>query len=344
MKPISFALVHVLPAAVITGYFLGGWFNFLTPFVGFIIIPLVDHALGTYTKNPPESEVDALQERDASRAITISCVPITVGLVIWGAWVVSLGTLKWYEFVGFTMSMGDVTGAVGINVSHELQHRVNRKVEPFLSRVLLSVVLYMHWAIEHVVGHHRNVATPEDPATARKGESFYRFWFRTVGGGFTSSWRIEKERVRRKHGKTQLVRNRVFQYVLVEIGICIGIYIAFGWPSLLYFLLQAFFAISLLEAVNYVEHYGLLRKKIAVGKYEKVRPVHSWNNSNKLSNMLLFNLERHSDHHYKPGRRYQVLRHFDESPQLPTGYFGMTVIAMVPPLWKKMMHPRLNHA
>ena len=249
--------------------------------------------------------------------------------------------MPFFEFLGLAVSMGVSSGVMGINISHELAHRVDNKLEPFLSKLILWSVLYMHWGLEHVVGHHRHVATPGDPATAKLGQSFYAFWPQTVFGSFRSAWDFEKARMAKIQEPLWSAKNRVVQFIVLQLALVFFIFLFLGTASLIYMLIQSFTAISLLEVVNYIEHYGLLRKEID-GKYESVKPYHSWNSSNLVTNTFLFNLQRHSDHHYKPGRRYQILRHFDESPQLPTGYAGMINLAVIPPLWRSIMDPKVK--
>jgi alkane 1-monooxygenase len=337
MPALQYTVIFLLPLAVITGYLLGGGWNFLAPLLVFLLIPALDLVIGTSTKNPSPAEEEALSESRPHAVITWICAPLQVLLVAWGAWTVSRGTLSALEITGFTLSMGISSGAMGINVSHELSHRVKSRLEILLSRAMLSTVLYMHWAIGHVAGHHAMVATPHDPATARFGEPFWSFLPRTVSMGFVSSWNLEARRLARQGKLPWHPANRIIRYVAVEAALVLGVMIWLGPLATAFFLFQALVAIWLLETVNYVEHYGMRRKELGGGKYEPVRPVHSWNSSNILTNLFLFNLQRHSDHHYKPGRRYQILRHFEESPQLPTGYAGMILLAVVPPLWRAVM-------
>ncbi|HME54894.1 MAG TPA: alkane 1-monooxygenase [Candidatus Lokiarchaeia archaeon] len=344
MKAAPFTLVFLVPFSVVIGTVLGGWFNLLTPFSVFIAVPLVDLVVGAYTANPVAMEEPSLERQKSFRIITWACVPVTIGLIMWGMFRVAArsATMAWWEMLLFMFSTGVSTGIVGINVSHELQHRVNNKFEPALARLLLLFTLYMHWAIEHLIGHHRWVATPVDPATAPRGQSIYRFWWRTVFGGLKSAWKIEQVRITRlKRYRLAFLRNRVLGYFLLEMALIASIWYFLGIITLGYFIGQSIVAISLLEVINYIEHYGLLRHRLADGTYEPVKPVHSWNSSNRVTNYFLFNLQRHSDHHFKPGRRYQLLRHFDESPQLPTGYGGMVVLALVPPLYKHVMEKRI---
>ena len=263
-------------------------------------------------------------------------------MVLWGAYVVTYGALSPLETVGFVISVGLCSGAIGINVAHELAHRVNHPFEPLLARIMLCTVGYMHWAIEHVAGHHRNVATPPDPATARLGESFYAFWPRTVFGGYLSAWHIESQRLRRQGRMVFSLRHRIIQYTLLQLMWLVALMLIFNTAVVLYCLAQSLVAISLLEIVNYMQHYGLLRHKIDETRYEPVQPHHSWNSCHRLTNYFLFNLQRHSDHHYRPQRRYQILRHYDTTPQFGTGYGGMVLLAAIPFLWRRMMDPQVR--
>lgn len=342
MDILSFYLVFLVPFSVIAGYMMGGVYTFLTPVVVFFIVPILDMVIGKDTRNFPEGQAGEIEKIFGYRLATWLCAPIQIGLVFWGADIITREKLSFIEYAGFLFSMGTSSGVLGINVAHELAHRVNTKLEPAFSRIMLWSVLYMHWGLEHVVGHHRMVATPEDPATARYGESFYRFLPRTVLGGLNSAWAFEVDRLNREGKPAWSLGNRVVIALLVQAALLIIIALVFGGYALMYWIAQAAIAISLLEIVNYIEHYGLTRKKIADSRYEPVKPWHSWNSSNWLTNRFLFNLQRHSDHHYKPGRRYQILRHHDESPQLPTGYAGMILLAAIPPLWRFIMDPKVD--
>ncbi len=340
MQPLSFAIVFSVPATILIGYALGGIYTFLTPFFIFVIVPIADLVIGLDRWNPEsDAEIKTLEADRRYRMLTWVCGFLQIALLFWALHIVATEPLSLLELIGFTISMGIFTGGVGITVAHELTHRVNHKYEPLLARVMLWAVCYTHWAVHHVVGHHRTVATPDDPATARLGESFYAFWPRTVFGGFNHAWEFEVNRIRRKGAATWSLKNRIALYLLTQAILLLVIASLLGGVALLFFILQSIIAITLLELVNYVEHYGLVRRKIDNDRYEPVKPTHSWNANNWLTNRFLFNLQRHADHHYKPGRRYQVLRHFDESPQLPTGYTGMIMIALIPPLWRKMMDP-----
>jgi len=337
----SYSVVYLIPASVVLGYLSGGGYTFLTPLFVFGVLPVLDIIIGQDVRNPGPDEEKRLEADTGYRFLTWFCAPFQVILVFWGAWIVSRGMLSPLEMVGFTFSMGISSGVLGINVAHELAHRVNGRFEPALSQVMLWTVFYIHWGLEHVVGHHRAVATPEDPATARMGESFYRFLPRTVFGVFNNAWEFEAARVRKLGRPVWSRHNRMVVALAAYTVLLLLVALVFGAWALFYFIFQAVVAVILLEAVNYIEHYGLLRDRRLDGSYAPVAPVHSWNSSNWLTNRFLFNLQRHSDHHYRPGRRYQLLRHHDESPQLPTGYAGMILLALAPSLWRKIIDPKV---
>ncbi|MDP8223151.1 MAG: alkane 1-monooxygenase [Candidatus Lernaella stagnicola] len=340
MQVLPFFLVYLLPLGVVVGYLLGGWCNFLTPFVTFVLIPVIDLFAGRNTYNPSADEEKIWNELLDFRVVTWLLVPIQTALLFWGASVVADGALRWHELAGFVFGIGTSGGVIGINVAHELVHK-HDNWERFLGNWLLWLTSYMHWGLEHIAGHHAKVATPVDPATARLNESFYRFWPRTVLGSYRSAWRIESARLERKGHRVWGPRNRVLRDNLLIVLLIAALGLLWGWKAIVFFLVQSFVAFSLLEVVNYIEHYGLLRVRNEAGEFERVLPKHSWNASERATNYFLFNLQRHSDHHYKPARRYQILRHRDDAPQLPVGYGGMLVLALVPRLWFRVMNPRV---
>jgi alkane 1-monooxygenase len=340
MNPLPFTIIFLVPLTVIVGYALGGYWTYLTPIFVFFLIPAFDLLIGIRNQNLSPEQEATLREDWRFKIITWLCAPFQVGLVIWGGWVVSHAALTPLELAGLTFSVGTCSGVLGINVSHELQHRVNNWFEPLLAKIMLVSVAYAHWSIEHVSGHHRYVATPGDPATAHLGESFYAFWPRTVFGGFKSAWRLEQQRLERRKHSVWSSANRMLRFLFGELLFVVFFALLFGPAGLIFWCIQSLIAISLLEIINYVEHYGLCRQKVNESTYESVKPIHSWNSSHYLTNLFLFNLQRHSDHHYRADRRYQILRHFSESPQLPAGYGGMLLLAIFPPLWYRVMNKR----
>ena len=250
----------------------------------------------------------------------------------------SSGLATLVEAIGGTVAVGISGGAFGIVVAHELMHQ--RRVERWLSRVLMSSVTYAHFCVEHVQGHHVLVATPADPASAPPGQGLYRFLVRSTLGGWRSAWRVEVARLKRKGHAVLHPRNRILQDLIVSAGLGAGAVLLWGWVGLLFFFAQSAIAILQLEAINYIEHYGLQRREVSPGVYEAASTRHSWNTHQRLTNDALFNLGRHADHHNFAGRRYQLLRHEPAAPQMPAGYAAMVLLAFVPPLWRRVMDPR----
>lgn len=323
----GFLLPMLLAPMVPAGYLLGGAWTFLLPVVVWGVLPFADWAAGVDTRNPSPESVRGLDDDVFYRWAVWVHVPLTVGLIVWASWVQAAATPV--EWAGLAVSTGLVSGAVGITVAHELGHRRSR-VERWLARVLLAFVAYGHFLIEHNKGHHARVATPADPATARHGEGFWRFFPRTLVGQFRSALHID--------------RRATLASVTASLGVALVLGLAFGWMAVTFFALQAFGAVMQLELVNYVEHYGLERREVAPGRYERVTARHSWNSSNRVSNLLLFNLQRHAHHHIQQGRRYPVLEHIDAAPQLPAGYLSMVPLALFPPLWHRVMDARVRRA
>jgi alkane 1-monooxygenase len=248
----------------------------------------------------------------------------------------------WEKFFVF-FGVGVMTGTVGINYSHELMHQKN-KLERFWADVLLAMVLYSHFRSEHLLVHHRYVGTPRDPVTARYSEGFHRFFPRVLRSSFVSAFKAEKAMLVRRNKPWFDLKNPFLKYWALQGFMLLLALLIGGWVGLGLFIWQAFVAVWQLELVNYVEHYGLTRKHLGNGKYEHVKPQHSWNSAYKASNWLLINLQRHSDHHYKPDRRFPLLQNYTEAdaPQLPYGYPVMTVAAMIPPIWRRVMNPRVR--
>ncbi len=336
--------VPLVPFFAWAGVELTGWsvLWFSGPLLVFGIFPILDVVIGVDPSNPPDSVLKWLEQDRFYRWCTYLFIPVQyLGLVL-ACWLWASGGLATIESIGLALSVG-VVGGIGINTAHELGHK-RASLERWLSKVALAQTGYGHFFIEHNRGHHVQVATPEDPASARLGESFWAFLPRTVLGSLRSAWALERERLARSDRSPWTPQNDILQAWAMTVGLFAVLTIAFGPVVLPYLLMQAVIGFSLLEVVNYLEHYGLLRQKREDGRYERCLPEHSWNSNNVASNVLLYHLQRHSDHHANPTRRYQALRHVDEAPQLPTGYAGMIVLAWVPPLWRRVMDRRLlNH-
>jgi alkane 1-monooxygenase len=320
----------------LTGF---GGFWFVGPVLVFILFPILDAVVGLDASNPPDSVLKFLEQDRYYRWCTYVFIPIQYAGLVLACWKWGSGELSTVESIGLALTMG-VVGGIAINTAHELGHK-RASSEKWLSRVALAQTGYGHFFIEHNRGHHVRVATPEDPASSRLGESFWAFLPRTVSGSLRSAWEIEAARLDRVGRGHWTLRNDVLGAWAMTVVLAAALAAAFGLIVLPYLVLQAVIGFSLLEVVNYLEHYGLRREKKEDGRYERCRPEHSWNSNNVASNVLLYHLQRHSDHHANPTRRYQALRHVEEAPQLPTGYAGMIVLAWFPPLWRRLMDPRL---
>jgi alkane 1-monooxygenase len=333
-------LVPTLPfmawgLAALTGLGVFWWWG---PFFVFVLLPALDTLVGTDRVNPPEDAVPLLERDRYYRWCTYLYLPlqyIALGVACW-LWV--YGSLAVVDRIGLAITIGVVSG-VAINTAHELGHK-KAELERWLAKIALAQSGYGHFYLEHNRGHHVRVATPEDPASSRLGESFWAFWPRTVAGSLRSAWALQKAASARDERSLWHWRNDVLNAWAMTVVLWLSLVAVFGPAVLPYLLVQAFFGFSLLEVVNYLEHYGLLRQKVGE-RYERTAPRHSWNSNNTASNVLLYHLQRHSDHHANPTRRFQALRHMDEAPQLPSGYGTMIVLAYVTPLWRRVMDPRV---
>jgi alkane 1-monooxygenase len=320
----------------------GGWTVVLLPIVTWYFFTFLDALLGLNTENAdPQTEDGKLTWY---RAITLIWAPVQFVTVFGLIWYVShTGHLSSLEKIVLFFGVGVITGTIGINYSHELMHQKN-KTERGLADLLLAMVMYSHFRSEHLLVHHRHVGTPRDPVTARYNEGFHRFFPRVLRQSLISAFKAEREMLARRSLPWTDLSNPFFRYWALQGAMLLLAVILGGWSGLALFLWQAWIAIWQLELVNYIEHYGLTRKHLGDGKYEHVKPHHSWNAAHKASNWLLINLQRHSDHHYKPDRRFPLLQNYSdaEAPQLPHGYPLMTMAAMIPPLWRHIMNPRVQ--
>ncbi|GAB3673767.1 fatty acid desaturase [Saccharopolyspora tripterygii] len=319
----------------------GVWF-WIGPVVILVLVPAVDLLAGLDRSNPPDDVIEALENDKYYRWITFLYLPIQYAGFVAAMWLITRGDLSVVDKVGLAITVGTI-GGIGINTAHELGHK-KESHERWLSKIALAQSFYGHFYIEHNRGHHVRVATPEDPASARVGENFYQFWPRTVWGSLTSAWNLEKRRYARRGQHPFRLGNDVLNAWLMSAVLWAGMVAWLGIGILPYLLIQAVVGFSLLEVVNYMEHYGMLRQRTGpdgTGRYERVMPSHSWNSNNIATNVLLYHLQRHSDHHANPTRRYQTLRDYEESPVLPTGYAGMILLAIVPAIWRRIMDPRV---
>ncbi|MEZ4952273.1 MAG: alkane 1-monooxygenase [Saprospiraceae bacterium] len=339
LKDLKYIIAYLTPAsAFIAVTWQGGW-SFSTVIIAFIIVPIIEQFAKGTERNLSAKEEEKKENAYFFDLLLYLNLPILY-IILWCYFsAITNDPLTVWETVGVTMSVGVTLGGVGINVAHELGHR-KKWYEQWMAKTLLTAALYTQFYIEHNRGHHLWVATDEDPSSARQGESLYQFWVRSIIGVYTHAWQLENGRLK-KMGKSPFsLSNEMFWLQTAHLSYLIAVWSFFGWTGVAFAVVVATLAILQLETVNYIEHYGLRRKRLASGFYEKVGPHHSWNSNHEIGRILLYELTRHSDHHYKATRKYQVLRHFDESPQLPHGYPASMLMALIPPLWFSVMDKR----
>jgi len=304
-----------------------------------VAIPMLDWLFGEDAENPPDSALQGLENDRYYSWVLYVFVPLQLAVTVFGAWLAATSDLPWYHLVGLSISVGMVNG-IAINTAHELGHKKS-KFDRWMARISLAPTFYGHFYVEHNRGHHKNVATPEDPASSRFGESFWAFLPRTVFGSLRSAWHLEAERLSRQGKGVWSLENENLQSWGMSVVLFAVLLAVLGWLALPFLVIQAIYGFHLLEVVNYLEHYGLCRQKKADGRYERCEPEHSWNSNHMVTNLFLYHLQRHSDHHANPTRKYQALRHFEHSPQLPSGYAGMITLAYFPPIWYALMNKRV---
>jgi alkane 1-monooxygenase len=325
----KYLLAFALPIGALVDLITGRGHGWIVPAIAFGLLPLLEHFFTDHKENQhtaPPWWFDVLLYMNAPLLFAI----VTLWFYRW-----MHADYTWLEICGYTLTTGIIAGVTGINVAHELGHRI-RWWEKALGFIMLVPSLYSHWQEVHNRGHHKNVGTPLDPTTARKGEWIYAFWLRSMSGTWTEAFRLYQMDRKRNNGTPP------FMIAIVAMSLYLAILILFGGiPLLLMGIVVAFISASLLESVNYIEHYGLFRKQKSTGSYERVLPVHSWNSDHVLGRIFLYELTRHSDHHYRAATPYQDLQSMPQSPQLPTGYPGSILMALVPPLWFRIMDQRI---
>lgn len=318
-----------------------GILTFLPVIWAYILIPIIELFLKPNEKNLEAAEEEIAKSSKWYDYVLYLVVPFQYGLLILFLFSLRQDDLSVIDYAGRITTMGLLCGIFGINVAHELGHRAN-KFEQTLSKILLLTSQYMHFFIEHNKGHHKKVATPDDPSTSRLREPLYFFYWRTIPLSWLGAWQIEARDLKKAGKRFFSIYNQMLWFSFIQLAFVATIFLFFGWMIMLCYIVAAGFGIGLLETVNYIEHYGLRRKQIAPGKYERPMPYHSWNSSHVAGRIMLFELSRHSDHHYMASRKYQVLKHHDNSPQMPTGYPGMMILAHIPPLFFYVMKKQMK--
>jgi alkane 1-monooxygenase len=334
----------LIPALAVAGPMLysetgNEWFLWMFIIVWYALFPVVDYFMGEDTSNPPEAVIPMLEADPYYRRITMLQVPIVIATFIYCGWFVANTELSVTGYIA-TALIGGYIGGYGLNIGHELGHKKS-KVDQWLAKIVLAPAAYGHFFVEHNRGHHKMVATPEDPASSKMGENIYSFAIRELPNAIIRAARIEKERLHKKGKSAWSLENEFLQTILMTLGCYAAMGIWLGATVIPFLFICAFWSMWQLTSANYIEHYGLLRKKLPSGRYERPQPYHSWNSNHLFSNWALFHLQRHSDHHANATRAYQSLRHFDNLPSFPNGYFGMFPAAYIPWVWFKIMDKRL---
>ncbi|WP_317130342.1 alkane 1-monooxygenase [Changchengzhania lutea] len=329
-----------IPVFACLGMIYQGAWSFVTPFYAFVIIPVLELIFPVDNSNLNQSQTEQLKTKTVFDWMLYLNLVVVYGLLIFGLVTVTSTILETYEFIGLIFSMGIIAGVNGINVAHELGHRQTTN-ERFIGKALLLPALYMHFYIEHNFGHHLHAATKEDPATAKYNQTVYSFWVSSVFRQYFSAWNIQTKLLRNTGNPFFSYTNDMLWYMLIEVLYLLIILMVFGVTGFIFAFFSAIVGFILLETVNYIEHYGLLRLKTPSGRYERVQEIHSWNSNHIIGRIVLYELTRHSDHHFKTTKKYQLLDCHTESPQMPYGYPTSMVLAMIPPLWFSIMNKRI---
>ncbi|MBT8325610.1 MAG: alkane 1-monooxygenase [Winogradskyella sp.] len=340
MKDLKYLAAYSIPLVTILGLYFKGFWLWSTPIYAFGIIPIMELIFPIDNKNITKQEEDSKSKKALFDWLLYLNIPLVFGLMLYALSIISSLDLQLYEFVGMIFSVGIVLGVNGINVAHELGHRQATN-ERFLGKLLLLPSLYMHFYIEHNFGHHLNAATKEDPATARYNQSVYSFWITSTIRQYVSAWVIQRKLLRTRGYRFISFKNDMLWYSIIQFAYLGLVYLFFGLEGLFFAVASAIVGFVLLETVNYIEHYGLLRLKTKSGRYERVSEIHSWNSNHVIGRIVLYELTRHSDHHYKSSKKYQILNCHEESPQMPYGYPTSMVLSMIPPLWFLIMNKRI---
>lgn len=330
----------IFPLAAFAAFLTEGILTFLPAILLFGFVPLLELFFPPDHRNFVDTEKESRADDKFFDWFLYVFTLITVSVFLLFLYTISNPDLAAFDFIGRTISMGVLCG-IAINLGHELGHRTNR-FEQFLGEVSLLISLENHFLPYHNLGHHRFVATPKDPATARRNEPVYTFWIRSQFGSYKQAWQFEFEKLRRRKIRIFSFQNRMLKYTIAQVTLILSIYFIFGWKTLLAFIAAAIIGKLMLETVNYIEHYGLIRKINENGKYEKVMPKHSWNSDHIIGRSMMFELSRHSDHHFKASKHYQILNSSAESPQMPTGYPGMMIFSLISPVWFRYMNKRID--
>jgi len=341
MGKLKYFMIFTGPLCGVLSLWWTGFWPWLLPVYAYFLIPVFEFILPVNTYNMTAAEEELAKKDKFYDFLLYSLVPIQYGLLLLFLIGITTQELQWHELLGRVITFGVACVVLGINVAHELGHRVN-KIERIFAKTLLLSTQYMHFIIEHNKGHHKNVGTPNDPATARKGEDLYSFWLRSITFSYFSAWRIELKRLKSKGIRAFSIRNQMLQFAVFQIALLITVWHFFGTTAFACYISAAAVGVLFFETVNFLEHYGLVRRLKENGSYERVESMHSWNSDHIIGRAILFEVTRHADHHFMASRKYQILRSYSDAPQLPAGYPVMILCALVPPLWFTIMHRHMD--
>ena len=336
----KYLLAYCVPLIAFLGIYFDGFWSYAGVVFAFGILPVLELIFPKDEKNYTETEIENKLKNRFFDVLLYFNVFIVYGILFFVLHKVSTVEISILEIIGTILSLGIVLGSNGINVAHELGHR-EKLYERILGKLLLIPSHYTHFFIEHNHGHHLHVSTPEDPSTARYNQSLYTFWIQTVFGTYTKAWQIQKKLNQMENRSFFSMKNDMFWFTIIQISYLISIYYFFGKIGLLVALFAGIVGFLLLETINYIEHYGLKRNLLPSGRYERVSEKHSWNSNHILGRIMLYELTRHSDHHYKSQKKYQILEYHDVSPQMPFGYPTSMVLSFFPPIWFAVMNKRI---
>jgi alkane 1-monooxygenase len=336
----KYLLAYSIPIVGVLGIYFGGIWSYGALLFAFVILPILELLLPIDEKNYTEIEVAERLKNVLFDVLLYINVPIVYGSILFALYKVTHANLSIFEIIGITISLGIILGANGINVAHELGHRENL-MERVLGKILLIPSHYTHFFIEHNHGHHLHVSTPEDPSTAKYNQNLYHFWIQTVTGTYSKAWQIQKKLNQVEKRSWFSIKSDMFWFTIIQFSYLVLIYYLFGKTGFIVALFAGIVGLLLLETINYIEHYGLKRNQLASGRFERVSEKHSWNSNHVLGRIILYELTRYSDHHFKSQKKYQILEYYDISPQMPYGYPTSIVLSFFPPLWFAVMNKRI---
>ena len=336
----KYLLSYSIPVIGMIGIYFGGFWTYAALLFAFVVIPLLELVLPIDERNYDTKTISKRLHAKFFDFLLLLNVPVVYGAMLFSLYRITEYQLQLYEIIGMTLSLGIILGANGINVAHELGHR-KTMFEKVMGKILLIPSHYTHFFIEHNHGHHLHVSTPEDPSTAKYNQNLYSFWIQTVTGTYSKAWQIQKMLNKIDNRSFLSIKNDMFWFTIIQAGYLLVIYYFFGFKGLLFAIFSGIVGFLLLETINYIEHYGLKRNQLASGRYERVTEKHSWNSNHVLGRIILYELTRHSDHHFKSQKKYQILEYHDVSPQMPYGYPTSMVLSFFPPLWFAVMNKRI---